>query len=369
MSGSTALKWAAFGESDDPAIVEELLSLGLDPAAANNAGETASTWALRRGHTSVLNALQKAGAANTVMIKDAAQRAVKLLQQSGPEFIKVSNCVSCHHQFLPQMAAGRARERGLQVDAETVRKQNEAAIGVFKPLEADPARARDRVPDPSITVSYALVALGAGNYAADETTDSLAQLVAGTQREDGSFRAFGIRPPIESSDFTATALSIRALQLYGRNADSRIARARAWLRDANPHTLEDRALQILGLAWSGTPAKELGIRSAQLLREQRPDGGWAQLPALETDAYATGEALVALNSAGVPVSDPAYQHGIAYLLRTQVTDGSWLVRSRAFPFQRYKESGFPHGKDQWISAAGTSWAAMALSLALPAPSE
>jgi hypothetical protein len=54
---------------------------------------------------------------------------------------------------------------------------------------------------------------------------------------------------------------------------------------------------------------------------------------------------------------------IDYLLRTQLGDGSWLVVSRSFPFQPYKESGFPHGKDQWISAAGTSWASMALSLA------
>jgi len=46
-----------------------------------------------------------------------------------------------------------------------------------------------------------------------------------------------------------------------------------------------------------------------------------------------------------------------------------VVRTRSFPFQPYKESGFPHGKDQWISAAGTSWAAMALSLALPAQKE
>jgi hypothetical protein len=30
-----------------------------------------------------------------------------------------------------------------------------------------------------------------------------------------------------------------------------------------------------------------------------------------------------------------------------------------------KESGFPHGKNQWISAAGTSWATMAIALALP----
>jgi hypothetical protein len=31
-----------------------------------------------------------------------------------------------------------------------------------------------------------------------------------------------------------------------------------------------------------------------------------------------------------------------------------------------RDSGFPHGKDQWISAAGTSWAVMALAPALPA---
>jgi hypothetical protein len=33
--------------------------------------------------------------------------------------------------------------------------------------------------------------------------------------------------------------------------------------------------------------------------------------------------------------------------------------------QIYKESGFPYGKDQWISASGTGWAAMALSATLP----
>jgi hypothetical protein len=35
------------------------------------------------------------------------------------------------------------------------------------------------------------------------------------------------------------------------------------------------------------------------------------------------------------------------------------------PVQPYKESGFPHGRHQWISAAGTSWAAMALGLTQP----
>jgi len=64
-------------------------------------------------------------------------------------------------------------------------------------------------------------------------------------------------------------------------------------------------------------------------------------------------------------SDPAIQRGIAFLLRTQIADGSWLVRTRSFPFQPFKNSGFSHGRDQWIYAAGTGWAAMALSLSLP----
>ena len=56
----------------------------------------------------------------------------------------------------------------------------------------------------------------------------------------------------------------------------------------------------------------------------------------------------------------AYRQGIQYLLNTQLEDGSWYVRSRSIPFQPYFESGFPHGHDQWISAAATNWAAMAL---------
>ena len=37
-------------------------------------------------------------------------------------------------------------------------------------------------------------------------------------------------------------------------------------------------------------------------------------------------------------------------------------KTRALPLQPYFESGFPYGHDQWISAAGTSWASMALAL-------
>jgi hypothetical protein len=86
---------------------------------------------------------------------------------------------------------------------------------------------------------------------------------------------------------------------------------------------------------------------------------------MESTAYATGKSLVALHTAGLPVSDPAYKRGIKWLLSHQQQDGSWWVQTRALAFQPSFDAGFPHEHDQWISSAATNWAAMALTLALP----
>ena len=100
----------------------------------------------------------------------------------------------------------------------------------------------------------------------------------------------------------------------------------------------------------------------ELLALQRSDGGWSQEPSLESDSYATGEALTALLESGMAAADdPAVRRAVEFLLRTQLQDGSWYVKSRSVPIQAYFESGFPHGADQWISAAGTAWAVRALA--------
>jgi hypothetical protein len=67
-------------------------------------------------------------------------------------------------------------------------------------------------------------------------------------------------------------------------------------------------------------------------------------------------------AAGSPLSNPAIQRAVRFLLDTQLEDGTWYVRRRAFPFQPTMNSGFPHGRDSWISAAASSWAVMALSV-------
>jgi len=55
-------------------------------------------------------------------------------------------------------------------------------------------------------------------------------------------------------------------------------------------------------------------------------------------------------------------------MNTQYADGSWFVRTRAVALQPHFESGFPYGRDQFISAAGSNWATMALALAYVKPS-
>src|SRR5262249_50305479 len=78
-------------------------------------------------------------------------------------------------------------------------------------------------------------------------------------------------------------------------------------------------------------------------------------------AYATGLALCALHQGGgVAVDHAAYRRGVEFLLRTQMADGSWFVASRSFALVEYSRSGFPHGHSQFISAAATCWATMAL---------
>jgi hypothetical protein len=364
-SGSTALMWAAFSETGDAALVEELIKLGADPAATNKAGETALDWAARRGETAAAAVLRNAGASNADAMKKSIEKSIALLQASGSQFSRSSGCTSCHHQYLPQMAFGAARERGIAFDEAAARRQSDATITMLDRVREEALQNRDRIPDVPISVSYALVSLAAGRHTADETTAAMARVVAAWQSEDGAFHPLpAMRPPIEASTFTATALSLRALQLFGTNPEERVARASRWLQTATPRTTEEHAMRLLGLAWAKAPADEIRKSIQSLVHDQRSDGGWAQLATTETDAYATGQALVALQTAGYDVASGIYRRGVAYLLRTQLADGSWLVRSRTFPVQPLKESGFPHGKNQWISAAGTSWATMAIALGL-----
>jgi hypothetical protein len=210
-NGNTTLMWAAYDEAADTALVESLLAKGVEPNAKNKNGETALTWALRRGYTPVVEVLKKAGASDADMVKQSVEKAVALLGKSGPEFVKVSGCASCHNQSLPLVAYTAAQRRGFTVNPSHAEYPVKVTMAMFKPASEIMAAGKPNIPDPAITVSYALVGLAAAGYAPDATTDAMAHLVSLQQGADGSFLAFPARPPIESSTFASTALSIRAI--------------------------------------------------------------------------------------------------------------------------------------------------------------
>jgi squalene cyclase len=190
------------------------------------------------------------------------------------------------------------------------------------------------------------------------------------QMADGRWLGWSPRAPLEGGDIQATALAIRSLKLYpiaGRQEEinTRVNRAAKWLRTARPVTTEEFAMRLLGLHWSETSAAEVKAAAKQLAALQREDGGWAQLPTLSSDAYATGKSVFALRTAlGEQADSAGIRNGIAFLRKTQLADGTWFTKTRAFPFQPLVDTGLPHGRDQWISAAATSWALIALMPAL-----
>src|SRR5690606_397474 len=139
-----------------------------------------------------------------------------------------------------------------------------------------------------------------------------------------------------------------------------------WLTENEPRDNEDRVFRLWSLV--SLDADQAVTKKAldDLLQTQRDDGGWGQNERLDSDAYATGTALaVLLQAGGLTADDPAIQRAIEFLLNTQQPDGSWYVATRAEGFQVYYESGFPHGKDQFISIAASAWSTWSLLLALP----
>ena len=343
-------------------------------------------------------------------IRGAVVRAVPLLvKASADEYPKHRDCFSCHNQAVPAVALDLARRRGFDVDAQTLHKIAEHTESDLHGAIEDYRKGQGQ-PGGVIRAGYALWALEAAGWPRDETTAGVAQYLTAVQRDRDRWPPKANRPPSESSPFTATALALRGLQAFGpadqaeaRNgqpaagkpappletAMAQRARALQWLEQTKPKETEDRVFRLWGLKHAGASAESLAAAALDLLNSQRSDGGWSQLDlsaqtakikaakepaattpgvALASDAYATGSTLVALHLAGsVSIDLPAFRRGLEFLIKSQRDDGSWLIKSRSKPFQTYFESGFPHGPDQFISAAGTAWATAALALACPAP--
>jgi hypothetical protein len=298
-------------------------------------------------------------------LRAAAQKALDLLEKTSPTFIKKGGCNSCHAQMLPAAAQAFAHSRGIptgetlaqlppEMSEATAERYVEYAIGGGGGIAS---------------LGFELFAASMAHHPADARIRAKIYFIKGMQQPEGHWRGGGSRPPLTFDDFTTTAFMIRALSTYAPASEAtdtaaRVDRAKAWLLNTKAERTQERAFQVLGLTWSRADRGSIANAVRGLQSLQRADGGWGQLPAVNTDAYATGLALYALYEAGVPASDDVYRNGLKYLLSTQAADGTWHVKTRALPIQPYFESGYPYGHDQWISGAAAAYATLAIAAAV-----
>jgi ankyrin repeat protein len=378
-SGTNLLQSVALSPATIPVdTIRTLISRGANVNAKTSAGLTMLDFAQRQGNVTLVEALTEAGARDespaplqlrpkpAASVRAAVERSIPALQRADIAFLRGAGCVSCHNNSLTAMTVAAARAKGLQVN-EQIAKDQLRRIAAFLQENSERALENEGLPGGIDTVSYILLGMAAERYPSDAITDVWARYVKNNQSPDGRWKCITLRPPLEASDLEVTAASIRSLRTYGPRSqraeyDKAVERAVHWLERAQPVSTEDHAFKILGLIWGGGSQEAIRMSAQELLALQRSDGGWGQVKTLATDAYATGQALVALQESGtIPVSGSNYQRGIQYLLNSQLEDGSWYVRTRAPAFQPYFDSDFPHGADQFISAAASNWASMALA--------
>jgi ankyrin repeat protein len=373
--GYTALMYGAANEPLSSGIVRMLLAKGADPKATGE-GETARSLAAKRGDSELARLLgvtpAEAKQATVAPLPDKTQqrsipasvtKALALLENQSHNFIRIAGCNSCHAQDLPSTAAAVARDRGIPAP--------KAIEQITESMNGETAeRILDLVAAGVPSLGWEMMDRGLNHTPRDEYTDAVVYFMKANLSPEGYWKSpEGRRPPMNAGDMQATALAVYTLKTFAPEADradtaKTLARVAVWLGKARPVTTQERAFHLMGLAWSGATQAFVDSAARALAASQHTDGGWSQFPANGSDAYASGQALYALNIAGkMAVANVVYQKGVQYLLRSQADDGSWHVKTRSIWIQPYFDSGFPYQNDQWISAAGTAWASMALSLA------
>jgi hypothetical protein len=310
----------------------------------------------------------------TPIIRQAAAKGLSLLEKSGYIFTTRSKfkCASCHHTSLTSMAAAIAREKNVPVSDSFARHRIMATENGLA-LACDPNHINEFLAVNFIT-PYLLVAMHADGYQPNFLTDLAVDYLISQARPEGRFQAETGRVPLETGNIHLTALAIRAIQLYAAPAKTAqvnklVDNTRKWLENSHPDQQQELAFQLLGLQWCGSTPERKKETAVTLLSLQNPNGGWSQSRTMGSDAYATGQTLYALLESGmIGPEDPACQKGIGYLLATQGSDGAWVVLTRSFPIQPFFSSDFPpYDENQYISAAASNWAVIALLDALPSP--
>jgi squalene-hopene/tetraprenyl-beta-curcumene cyclase len=284
-------------------------------------------------------------------VRQAVARSLPYLERDGVAWMAEQKCVSCHQ--IPMLIWGfqAAADHGLAVD--------EAKLDAWTAWTLE--RSRGEESNNHDGIDHLILGRPRRDAGLEEEFLALRPWILKKQQGDGAWKAGGQLPqqrrPVEETHHVSTAWSVLALTDAGER-EATLASARQQLADWQEEpgeSLEWLIVRLLLAQQQGSASTD-ALR-AELLAAQQDDGGWSWLLGEGSDAFGTGQALYAL--ARLAPSEPvqtAIARGREYLLKTQISDGSWPTRSTL-----KREHGITPTGTYWA----TGWAAVGLLETLP----
>jgi len=296
-------------------------------------------------------------------LDQAIHRGSTFLARDARAWNREHNCVSCHHAALVSRALYETRQSGGPVDDElleelTIQMAGSGTGETRIPRPADRPRALN-----TKAVWFAL-ALEADADPSDSVRSGLATLLETVMKDqtgEGAWVAWPQTraPMFGDSDASMTALAawtlVPAAGAGNERARKSLDQAMRWLRQNPPDgELQSLALRLIVWRQTGQPDPEVRTLANQLVRQQRSDGGWSQVPGVASDAWATGQALYALAGILAP-ADPVLSRSQRFLIESQTPEGAWVMESRpTIPGGAGADLLVP------ITGAGSAWAVLGL---------
>jgi hypothetical protein len=296
-------------------------------------------------------------------LQQAVERGVEFLVQDAKKWRSDHECATCHHGTLTVWALNEARRRRITVKEEDLKEigawtKTRFLEGIEKPRDSRPGWNLVKVA--AIYLACMAELMPEREILSREELQQMTDHVARHQEAEGFWStpppANGPPPVFESSEVITlwACLALGRPDAMPAELESR-ERGMRWLNSIEPgKELQSAMLRLLVDVRAGKPQEAIDAQVKKILDRQQPDGGWGQIPGAASDAFATGQALFALNLAGVKPERTEIQRAIAFLIASQKQDGSWPMTSRAQPGEKPFTNPVP------ITYFGSAWATIGL---------
>jgi hypothetical protein len=295
-------------------------------------------------------------------VRTPESRAVAFLSREVPLWSPEKKCFSCHNNGDGARALFTASAAGFNVAPQAVA---DTSRWLLLPNQWD--QRAERLAEHEKTLARIQFASGlfaghrAGRVKGDEALRRAAALVAKVQQPDGSWKVDtegSVGSPVTYGPVLATVQAREVLHgadpIVHRDA---IRRAETWLLGKRPRNLPDAAAVVMAFAGRKEATADVAVqRSLELIRTaEAPGGGWGPFATTPPEPFDTALVVLALRS--LPRSaatEAALARGRAYLVGTQLADGSWPETTR------------PAGSESYAQRLSTTgWATLALLATRP----